>query len=263
LGAEGDEFFGGGAVADAAAGFDGESGAVVEEPADGGFGGTAGGVKAGGGLEEVRAGFAGGAAAEGGLFFIEGRGFENYLDEGVGAGGAGGLDDGGDVLAGGVEVQGEQSIQRDDHVDFAGTVADGGAGLEGLDRRGAGAQGEPDDGGDGHGVRAAIGAGLAEQLGGEGDPPAVDADGGELMTDGLGGEQADVGLGGFGFQEGVIDKARQIRHKRSPERFRIRVRTQWKIVPSGEVAEQVEWAGRGNLRMGIAIARGSAEAGNG
>ncbi len=124
-----------------------------------------------------------------------------------------GADDFKDILAAVIEVRIDQVGERDDHVDFLGSGFDATGGLDGFD---GGAIGTEWKGYDGTGEDGAVGffgvvdGGVVQEVADEFDPAAVDADGGEAVFDGFGDDAADVGFGGVGFEECVVDDSGEL-----------------------------------------------------
>ena len=159
---------------------------------DGVGGGAAGGVEAGGGLDEVGPGGLGSAAGGDDLLIGEGGGLDDDLEDGAPAG----LAHAADVGLDGVGVTFLDEAEVDDHVDLLGALGQGVGGLGGLDGGGVGAGGEAADGGHVQVV------GYVHRQEARGDAHAVGA-----QVCGLGDERVDLGSGGLGLEEGVVDEA--------------------------------------------------------
>jgi hypothetical protein len=198
-GGSGAEHGGGvGEGADAAGGFD--AGALAGYAAKQGnvVGGGSAGGEAGAGFEEVGSG--GESDLGGAEFFFEAEkaGFQDDFDDG--AVGVGEFDDAADVLADGVVVCGLAGFQEadvEDHVDVVGAEFENSRGFVAFGGGEGGTQGEADD--DAYGD-----AGAVEGGGGDGDPGGVDHGAGEAVLDGLVAELEDLGAGGVGLEQRMV-----------------------------------------------------------
>jgi hypothetical protein len=188
-----------GEVADAAGGFDAGAGSGYSaEEGDVVCGGSAGG-EAGAGLEEVGSG--GESDLGGAEFFFEGEeaGLEDDLDDG--AVGVGEFDYASDVLADGVVVGGLAGFEEayvEDHVDVVGSEFEDAHGFVAFDGGEGGTQGKAYD--DAYGD-----TGAGEGGDGDGDPDGVDHGAGEAVLGGLVAELEDLGTGGVGFEESMVE----------------------------------------------------------
>jgi hypothetical protein len=190
--------------ADSAGGFDAGAGARYAAEQTNVVGGSAPGGEAGAGLEEVGAGGEGKLGGAKLLFEGEEAGFEDDFYDG--AGGVGDLNDAVDVLANGLIVRGLRGFEQadvEDHVDVMGTVFEHVRGLFALGDGERCAEREADDDADGD-------AGALEGSGGERDPGGVDHGAGEAVLGGFVAELEDLGAGGVGLEEGVIEDGGKI-----------------------------------------------------
>jgi len=190
--------------ANAAGGFDpGASAGYAAKQADVVGGGAAGG-EAGAGFEEVGSGGEGELGGAEFLFEGEEAGFEDDLYDG--SGGVGEFDDAVNVLTDGLVVGGLAGLEEadvEDHVDVVCAVVEHVGGLFVLGGGESGAKREADDNADGD-------AGPLEGGGGERDPGGVDHGAGEAVFGGFVAELKDLGAGGVGFEEGVVEDGSEI-----------------------------------------------------
>ena len=171
----------------------------------------AAGAEAGGGFDEV--GPAGNAEFAGASLFGVGEqaGFEDDFAEGVRR--VADVDDRLDVGEDGGVVAGFERADVEDHVNFAGAIANGGAGFGGFGFGEVGAEWETDDGAnfDRRGL---------QECGGQTDVNWVDADGMEVMVRGFAAQAFDVGGGGVGLEERVVNQTGNVHHSRQRKRSR-------------------------------------------
>jgi hypothetical protein len=190
--------------ADAAGGFDaGTMSGYSAEQGDVVRGGAAGG-ETGAGLEEVGSG--GESDLGGAEFFFEGEeaGFEDDLDDG--ALGVGQFDDAADVLTDSFVVGGLAGLEEadvEDHVEVVRAVLEDAGGLVALGAGERGSKGKAKDDADGD-------AGSGEGGGGERDPGGVDHGTGEAVLGGFVAELKDLGAGGVGLEEGVVEDGGEV-----------------------------------------------------
>jgi len=149
-------------------------------------------VEAGGGLDEVGPGGLGSAAGGDDLLISEGGGLDDDLEDGAPAG----LAHAADVGLDGVDVTFLDEAEVDDHVDLLGALGQGVGGLGGFDGGGVGAGGEAADGGHVQVV------GHVHRQEARGDAHAVG-----VQVRSLGDERIDLGGGGLGLEESVVDEA--------------------------------------------------------
>ena len=161
-------------------------------------GGPAGG-EASGGLDEVGPG--GEGEFGGAELFLEGEqaGFEDDLDDGPV--GVGEIDDGVDFVLDGVVVLlgcGLEQADVEHHVEVVRAELEDAGGLVALAGGERCAKREADDDADRDG-------GSGEGFDGAGDPCGVDHGAGEAMLGGLVAEADDLGAGGLGLEQGVVE----------------------------------------------------------
>ena len=116
------------------------------------------------------------------------------------------FDDAADVLADGFVVGGLAGFEEadvEDHVDVVGAEFEDADGFVAFGGGEGGTQGEADD--DAYGD-----AGAVEGGGGEGDPGGVDHGAGEAVLGGLVAELEDLGAGGVGLEEGVVEDGGEV-----------------------------------------------------
>ena len=160
--------------------------------------GAAGG-EAGAGLEEVGAG--GESDLGGAELFFEGEeaGLEDDFDDGSGV--VGELDDAADVVVDGLVVGGLAGFEQadvEDHVDLTGAVFEDADGLVALGAGESGAEREANEDANGD-------TGSQEGGGGEGYPGGVEHGAGEAVLGGFVADLEDLGAGGVGLDEGVVE----------------------------------------------------------
>ena len=154
-------------------------------------GGPTGGVKSGGGLDEVGARSLGGTTGGDDLLIGEGCGLDDDLEDRIPTGLAHAANIGFDSI----DVALLDQAEVDDHVDLLSTLGDGVGGLGCFDSGGMGAGGESAD----RGQVQAIGQFQRQQA--RGDAHAVGTQGRSL-----GDERINLGGGGLGIEEGVVDE---------------------------------------------------------
>ena len=171
----------------------------------------AAGAEAGGGFDEV--GTAGQAKFAGASLFGIGEqaGFKNDFAECTS--GVTDFDDGLDVSKDGGVVAGFERADVDNHVNLAGAIAEGGTRFGGFGFGEVGAEREPDDGAD-------FDRRGAHQCGGKTDVKWVDADGTEVMLHRFLAQSFDVGGGGVGLEERVVNQTGNVHHSRQRKRSR-------------------------------------------
>ena len=195
---------------DAAGGFDAEA-VRFHQPAHqrDGINRCTAGAEAGGGFDEV--GTAGNAEFTGASLFgiSEQAGFEDDFAEGVCR--VADFDDRLDVGEDGGVIAGFERADVEDHVNFAGAIANGGAGFGGFGFSEVGTEWEADDGAnfDRRGL---------QECGGKTDVKWVDADGMEVMVRGFLTQSFDVGGGGVGLEECVVNQTGNVHHSRQRRR---------------------------------------------
>ena len=175
-------------------------------------GGAAGGVEAGGGLDEVGPGGLGSAAGGDDLLIGEGGGLDDDLEDGAPAG----LAHAADVGLDGVGVTVLDEAEVDDHVDLLGALGQGVGGLGGLDGGGVGTGGEAADSSHVQVV------GYVHRQEARGDAHAVG-----VQVRSLGDERVNLGGGGLGLEEGWS------------MRRAIRVRVVMGVLPGGQSRHHV------------------------
>ncbi len=190
--------------ADAAGGFDpGTISGNAAEDSDVVDGGSTVG-EAGAGFEEV------GSGGEGDLggaeFFFKGKeaGLEDDFDDR--SGGVGEFGYTVDVVEDGFVVAGLAGFKQadvEDHVYVVGALFEDADGLVALGAGEGCSQGEADDDADGY-------TGSGEGGGGDGDPGGVDHGAGEAMLGGFVADLEDLGAGGVGFEEGVVEDGGEV-----------------------------------------------------
>ena len=141
------------------------------------------------------------ASSEARQLFLEGEqaGFEDDLDDGPT--GVGEIDDGVDFVLDGVVVLlgcGLEQADVEDHVEVVRAELEDAGGLVALGGGEGRAKREADDDADRDG-------GSGEGFDGAGDPCGVDHGAGEAMLGGLVTEADDLGAGGLGLEQGVVE----------------------------------------------------------
>ena len=164
-------------------------------------GGGAASREAGRSFEEVGAGGEGELGGSELFFKGEEAGFEDDFDDGAST--VGDFDNTADVLAEEVVIffaAGFEQAYVENHVNIVGAECDDAGGFVALAGREGGAEGEADDDADGD-------AGAGEGFGRGSDPEGIDHGAGEAVFSGLAAELHDLGAGGVGLEEGVIENS--------------------------------------------------------
>ncbi len=111
-----------------------------------------------------------------------------------------------DVLLDGFVVRGEAGFEEadvEDHIYVVGSVAEHADGFVAFGAGGDGAEGEADDAANGN-------AGSGKCGGGDGDPGGVDHGAGEAVFGGFVAELEDLGAGGVGLEEGMVEDGGEV-----------------------------------------------------